>query len=90
MSSAINFSGGDGPDKFIATIIAFRCLSYNQTGILDTLVPNNTELVGNSNISNDNKVIQTGNRLKFSGPEPQDNLAIDRGGGGVSSPVTQQ
>ena len=45
VSSPIDFSGGDGLDRFIATIIAFWCLSFEQNGVLETLSPSNTDLV---------------------------------------------
>ena len=45
VSSAIDFSAGDGLDKFIATIIAFHCLSLEKNGILNTMVPKNSELL---------------------------------------------
>lgn len=68
LSFAMGFSRGDGLDKFIATWIAFHCLAYKQMGIVETLLPNNTQLAKNSNIP-DNGVIQTGNKLEFSGPD---------------------
>ena len=37
VSSAINFSEEDGRTKFIATIIAFHCLSLEQNGIMEML-----------------------------------------------------
>ena len=64
VSSAIDFSGGDGKDKFIATIIAFHCLSPEQNGILKTLVPKNLRLLAKTNFKEDH-VIQSGNELRF-------------------------
>ena len=71
VSSAIDFSGGDGLDKFIAVIIAFRCLSPEQNGILDALVDGNVELTKNSTVPKDKKVVQAGKKLKLptSGPD---------------------
>ena len=67
VSSAIDFSEGAGLDKFIATIIAFRCLSFKQDGVLDILGSGNAKLVCDSKIPGDNKVVQKGNDLVFSG-----------------------
>jgi len=72
VSSAINFSGGDGLEKFIATIIAFRHLSPEQNGILATLFSKNTDLVKNRNIVADDKVVQEGNVVVFSGSNDED------------------
>ena len=79
VSSAIDFSKGDGVDKFIANIIAFHRLSFEQNGILDTLAGANTELVKNPNIPRDNKVVQRGNTLQFSGDDPQDKFTVELG-----------
>ena len=79
VSSAINFSGGDGLKKFIATIIAFRRLTPEQNGIIETLFQKNADLVWNSNIAADDKVVQNGNVAIFSGNEPDDNFAVDLG-----------
>ena len=65
VSSAINFSSGDGLDKFIAVVIAFRRLSYGQNGILDTLTNNNVGLLKEPEISLDNKIVQRGNQLEL-------------------------
>ena len=65
VSSAINFSNGDGLDKFIAVVIAFRRLSYGQNGILDTLVNGNVDLLKSQNIPPENKVIQKENKLEL-------------------------
>ena len=67
VSSAINFSEGDGLDKFIANVITFYRLSFRQNGILDTFSGDNAELVKNPYIPEDNKVVQRGNTLKFLG-----------------------
>ena len=48
VSSAINFSDGDGKDKFIATIIAFHCLSLKKNGIPKTQVPRNVDFLSQS------------------------------------------
>jgi len=79
VSSAINFSGGDGLKKFIATIIAFRRLTPEQNGIIETLFQKNADLVWNSNIAADDKVVQKGNVAIFSGNEPDENFAVDLG-----------
>ena len=60
VSSAINFSDGDGKDKFIATIIAFHCLSLEQNGILETRVPRNAGLILKAKFP-DTQVVQQGN-----------------------------
>jgi len=65
VSSAVRFSGGEGLNKFIAIVIAFHCLSFEQNGILDSLVKGNSNLVKNSEIPEDNKVVQSNNELKF-------------------------
>jgi len=79
VSSAINFSGGDGLKKFIATIIAFRRLTPEQNGIIETLFQKNTDLVWNSNIAADDKVVQKGNVVIFSGNKPNENFAVNLG-----------
>ena len=79
LSSAINFSGGDGLKKFIATIIAFQCLSPEQNGILKTIFRKNADLVRNSNIAADDKVVQRGNMAIFAGNEPDGNFVVDLG-----------
>ena len=72
VSSAINFSEGAGLKKYIANIIAFYCLSFDQHGILDTLVPNNTKIVRNPDISDiDRTLVQKGNKLVFKIGETQ-------------------
>jgi len=80
VSSAIDFLQGDGVDMFIANIIAFRCLSLKQNGVLDTLVPNNTGLVKNPNIPPENKVVQEGNHLNFPGNGSQPQFSVTLGG----------
>ena len=72
VSSAINFTGGDGLNKFIANIIAFHGLSFGQNGILDTLVKDNVELIKNPGILENNKVIQKGNTLKLLGGDSKE------------------
>ncbi|KAF9643991.1 hypothetical protein BDM02DRAFT_3122635 [Thelephora ganbajun] len=79
VSSAINFSGGDGLDKFIAIIIAFRHLSFKQNGILDTLAKTNAELVKKSEIPRDNKVVQEGSELQLPGNEPEETFTVTLG-----------
>jgi hypothetical protein len=66
VSSAINFSEGDGKDKFIATIIAFHCLTLKQNGILETQVPKNAQLLTKSKFP-EPQVVQRGNELHFVG-----------------------
>ncbi|KAF9643615.1 hypothetical protein BDM02DRAFT_3123168 [Thelephora ganbajun] len=79
VSSAIDFSGGDGLDKFIAIIIAFRHLSLKQNGILDTLAKTNGELVKKSGIPRNNKVVQEGNELQLPGNEPEETFTVTLG-----------
>ena len=79
VSSAINISEGTGLNKFIATIIAFRCLSFKRSGILDILSSGNTELVCNSEIPGDDKRVQEGNDLVFSGKKPEENFKVKLG-----------
>ena len=77
VSSAINFSGApdeDGLDKFIAVIIAFRCLSPEQNGILNTLVDGNIELTKNAKVPNNKKAVQEGKQLKL----PTSGLEADK------------
>jgi len=45
VSSAINFSGGDGLSKFVTLIITLSCFSLKQNGISDTLMNENPNLV---------------------------------------------
>jgi len=79
VSSAIDFLQGDGVDKFIANIIAFHCLSLEQNGVLDTLASKNTELVKNSNIPPDDRVVQRGNQLNFPRNGPQAPFTVTLG-----------
>ena len=79
VSSAINFSGGDGLNKFIALIIALNCLSLEQNGILDTLAKKSVELVKNSQIPADNKVVQRGNQLELPGSRPGESFTVNLG-----------
>jgi len=65
VSSAVNFSEGDGLDKFIAVVIAFRRLSFRQNGILDTLVDGNAQLTKNPIIPRVNKFVQRENKLEL-------------------------
>ena len=76
VSSAINFSKDDGLDKFIANIIAFHCLSFEENGILDTLTSKNINLICNPNIPKDDRVVQHGNELRFSGEKPGDCFTV--------------
>ena len=79
VSSAINFSGGEGLKKFIATIIAFRLLSHEQNGILKTLFQNNADLVRNSNIAAEDNMVQNGNVVKFPGNSPDELFVVEVG-----------
>ena len=76
VSSAINFSEGDGLSKFIAIVIAFNCLSLEQDRVMDTLATKNGELVKDSGTPGDNKVVQIGNKLEFLG---EDRFTVDLG-----------
>ena len=76
VSSAVNFSKDDGLDKFIANIIAFHCLSFEENGILDTLTSKNINLICNPNIPKDDRVVQHGNELRFSGEKPGDCFTV--------------
>jgi len=67
VSSAINFSTGDGKDKLIATIIAFHRLSLDQNGILTSATPKNVGPLPNTDLSGKVRVVQRGNELHFSG-----------------------
>ena len=76
VSSAIDFSEGDGKDKFIATIIAFHCLSLEQNGILETQVPNNVRLLAKSRFPKPQQVVQRGSDLHFLGNGKQKPFAV--------------
>ena len=79
VSSAINFSSGDGLDKFIALVIAFRCLSLTQSGIMESFVDENTELVTDPEVERDYKLIHMRNKIKIShGSEKKMTLTLDR------------
>ena len=77
VSSAINFSKGDGKDKFIATIIAFHCLSLEQNGILETIVPKNAELLSKSKHRQKGQVAQNGNKLHFFKNEKHESFEVE-------------
>jgi len=64
VSSAINFSQEDGKTKFIATIIAFHCLSLDQNGIMETQVPRNAKIISQNRIAN-SYMVQEGSKLVF-------------------------
>ena len=66
ISSAINLSEDNGPDKFIAVVIAFRYLSPGQDGDPDTrLAEENTKPPKYPSTSSDDQAVQSGNRLEF-------------------------
>ena len=73
VSSAIKISEDDGRNKFIATIIAFHCLSLEQNGILETQVPRNAEILSQSEVP-DAYVVQKGSDLVF--PEKEGRKAF--------------
>ena len=79
VSSAINFSEGNGLSKFIAVIIALSCLSFEQNGVPDILAEKNTELVKDSGIPVDNKVVQRRNQLEFLRDRPQESFTVELG-----------
>ena len=79
VSSAIDFSGGEGLDKFIATIIAFHCLSFEQNGILSSLVKGNSKLVKDPRIRGDDKVVQNRNQLELPGDKPGEKIVVSLG-----------
>ena len=79
VSSAINFSEDNGLIKFIAIIIAFSCLSFEQNGVLETLAKKNIELVKDSGIPMDNRVVQRGNQLEFLRDKPQESFTVELG-----------
>ena len=72
VSSAINFSEGEGLEKFIAVIIAFRRLSLKENGILDNVVKESPVLVKNPKIHKKDKKVQDGSRLVFPKDKSQD------------------
>ena len=78
VSSAINFSQGDGMDKFIATILAFHCLSLEQNGILETWVPRNAEIISQSDVP-DAYVVQKGSDLVFPEREGREEFTVRLG-----------
>ena len=77
VSSAIDFSKGDGKDEFIATIIAFHCLSLEQNGILSR-VPENLSLLSGTKLGGD-RVVQRGNKLMFLGARGCDPFEVTLG-----------
>ena len=79
VSSAINFSEGDGLSKFIAIVIAFNLLSLKQDRIMDSLATKNGDLVKDSGIPMENKVVQIGNQLVFPGDQPDERFTVDLG-----------
>ena len=79
VSSAINFSEGDGLSKFVTVIIALNCHSLEQDRISDTLAKRNGDLVKDSGILVDTKVVQRGNQLEFVGDEQEERFAVDLG-----------
>ena len=76
VSSAINFSEGEGLDKFIAVIIAFRRLSLTENGILDNIAKESPVLVKNPKINKHDEMVQKGNRLVFPKDKSQDEFTI--------------
>ena len=78
VSSAINFSSGDGLDKFIALVIAFRRLSLTQSGIMESFVDENTELVTDPEVERDYKLIHMKNKIKIS-HESQKQITLNLG-----------
>jgi len=79
VSSTIKFSGGDGLEKFIATIIAFQRLSPEQNGILGAFFQKNTDLVRHSHVAADDKVARKENVLVFTGNEPDGKIEVELG-----------
>jgi len=78
VSSAINFSQEDGKTKFIATIIAFHCLSLEQNGIMETQVPRNAKIVSQNRIA-DSYVVQEGSELVFPEKEGRKGFKVKLG-----------
>ena len=64
VSSAINFAEGDGLDKFIATIIAFRRLSSKQNVVIESLGDANANLMKNPVVSSA-QAVRHGNKLRI-------------------------
>jgi len=79
VSSAIKFSGDDGLEKFIATIIASQRLSPEQNGILGAFFQKNTDLVRNSHVAADDEVARKGYVLVFTGNEPDEDIEVELG-----------
>ena len=77
VSSAIDFSGGDGLNKFIATVIASDCLSFERHGVSEKLAKN-AELVKDSEIVVDG-VVHKGNQLEFIEDGSEGNPTVDIG-----------
>ena len=76
VSSAINFSSGDGLDRFIALVIAFHRLSLQQSGIMESLVNENAEMVMDPDVPKEYKGVHTGNEL---GPVPKGPFTLTLG-----------
>ena len=79
VSSAINFSKGDGLDKFIAVVIAFHRLSFTQDGVMDTPAKNNIKLLKNSNTLSGVKAVQCENKLEITDPVSQEEFTVTLG-----------
>ena len=88
VSSAVDFSKDDGLSKFIAIIIAFSHLSFEQNGVLETLAKANVELVKNSGIPVDNEVVQKGNQLEFQREGSEERFAVKLGNVIFRDPAT--
>ena len=65
VSSAINLFKGDGLDRFIAVIIALRCLSLKENGTLDTFATDSIKLVKTPSVLSEDKVVRNQNRLEL-------------------------
>jgi hypothetical protein len=70
---------GDGLDKFIALIIAFSRLSFEDNGIIGTFVKNNVGLVKDPEIPTNDKVVQKGNQLEFEADGSGNKFTVDLG-----------
>ena len=68
----------DGRTKFIATIIAFHCLSLEQNGIMETRVPRNAKIVSQNGIA-DSYVVQEGSELDFPEKEGRKGFKVKLG-----------